>query len=784
MAPGYFLAALWGGVLLVALIGYGVLLRRTLFPGEQIGWANQAAWGMAFVVVLGGALNVLYLISRPLVLGLVAAGVGLAISDMKFRRPRFVGALGLLATAIVVAFTAVHYLQSVAAPSPALHDDVRGYYAFPKQMLESGGIAPDPFNAYRLGTGLAGQAALHTLVLALFDFRNLFLVEGVATVICVGLLFHVAERKKLGWFWRAVLAIFFLGFPPNDPPLRINSSSFTTGMVVFLALFEFLDRDELHDEMPGRNASIVALLSASAFALKTNLIPFCVVILVLSYLVYLVRTGFERRGVLEAALVPPLALAMLWPWMVALKRSSGTLLNPILGRGFDEYSYGHYLEEGFAGGLTFAQKLSTIQQRFFSRDIYFSLVVLTAFALVFAKLRRRGASHAFALGSLAAALLILLTADLSNIGPFFRYLFVGVFVSLLLLSAELLDGSSRRFEAGPPALAWRRAVAFAPVAATAAALLSCAVGGRSGFATTGRWVSDIVREMRSDRPIFPESEREAYRKAQQSVPSGEAILSRDNHTLLFDSARNRVYNVNDPGACSPPPGMPYFQGPEAVASYLLEHRIRYVAYEYANQAGYPVADNLWRHKPERPYLHRVLERAKVALDRVLGELGASRLRVYDDGRRFVLDLQRPAEKPAAYREPNYFQMAKILVLAWARTDGFDAYKVWTDGHGAIDDIHYDRDPGDSLLVLNTFGYHTWNGDMKRLRLTVSVNGRPLPFVRHDCNAYFFSLAAVDGPITRIAIDSSTFVPREEKVRLGMAGDDKALGIDVDTIEVR
>jgi hypothetical protein len=102
---------------------------------------------------------------------------------------------------------------------------------------------------------------------------------------------------------------------------------------------------------------------------------------------------------------------------------------------------------------------------------------------------------------------------------------------------------------------------------------------------------------------------------------------------------------------------------------------------------------------------------------------------------------------------------------------------------AVEDIHYRREAGDDLLVLNTFGYHPWEGDMNKLRLVLSVNGSPLPFLGYFDKAYVFSLASVRDPITRITIDTSTFVPRELGIELDEMGEERKLGIAVDTIEI-
>ena len=390
---------------------------------------------------------------------------------------------------------------------------------------------------------------------------------------------------------------------------------------------------------------------------------------------------------------------------------------------------------------------------------------------------------------------------MSNPLPFYRYLFASVFTSLVILLAALAGEVSVRVALRDP-LTWKQYLAAVfndKMAIIALATLFGTGGAFFGYHQLkstdspvyvgntwemyAKYLDQISTEIGDTGRLIPDSDYARYQKAQEIVPAGEAILSRDDQTILYHYGRNPIYDILDPGSSSPAPGMPYFQGPEAVSAYLLNNHIRYVAYSYKDQAGYPVIDNLWRLKPDRPYLHRVTERAKVALDRVLGELGASRKRVFDDGELFVVDLKTPAALPRAYRDPNYFQAGKILTLAWAATRGFDRNKVWTDGHGVIEDISYQPDAQDDMLVLNTFGYHPWKQDMGKLRLSVSVNGVPLHGIAKNDNTYCFALPPTKQPITSITIDSATFVPRDEKVRFGKADDRLTLGIDVDTIQI-
>src|SRR5262249_17255389 len=94
-----------------------------------------------------------------------------------------------------------------------------------------------------------------------------------------------------------------------------------------------------------------------------------------------------------------------------------------------------------------------------------------------------------------------------------------------------------------------------------------------------------------------------------------------------------------------PPGMPAFQGSEALARYLASKSIRYVAYSYSNEAGFPKSELGHRAEPSFPYsLARTEAAYTFDFQDNLRSLGDSRRRLYDDGRRFLLDLHVPAAR--------------------------------------------------------------------------------------------------------------------------------------------
>jgi hypothetical protein len=60
------------------------------------------------------------------------------------------------------------------------------------------------------------------------------------------------------------------------------------------------------------------------------------------------------------------------------------------------------------------------------------------------------------------------------------------------------------------------------------------------------------------------------------VPAGEKILTMVDASYLLDYKRNPMVSINAVGGSSPPPGLPFGQGPDALASYLKSLGIRYV----------------------------------------------------------------------------------------------------------------------------------------------------------------------------------------------------------------
>ena len=117
---------------------------------------------------------------------------------------------------------------------------------------------------------------------------------------------------------------------------------------------------------------------------------------------------------------------------------------------------------------------------------------------------------------------------------------------------------------------------------------------------------------------------------------------------MLNFRRNTIYTV-DWAQASPPPGMPAFRGPEALAHYLLSQSIQYVAFSYGDPCTLlkPRADRFADRLP--PWNVSQYQSECDFVDSLIGLALASRIQIYDDGVNSVMDLAEPAQQYKAAR---------------------------------------------------------------------------------------------------------------------------------------
>jgi hypothetical protein len=155
-----------------------------------------------------------------------------------------------------------------------------------------------------------------------------------------------------------------------------------------------------------------------------------------------------------------------------------------------------------------------------------------------------------------------------------------------------------------------------------------------------------------DTPIVPPAVDNEYAAMQRSIPTDQATLATVGNSFLLDFRAHAISIADYPGGASLPPGWPSRQDGEALARYLLANNLRYLVYNYADFAGFDhEAPHVMADTSRTQWIH---SEAAIALrsHQQYAELARTRLRLYDDGNMYVLDLAtpqpvriRPFEKP-------------------------------------------------------------------------------------------------------------------------------------------
>jgi hypothetical protein len=636
----YFFAFFWGIFILLSFIGWGGLINRLLFPKDRVDWGQRAAWGMAFTVCVGGVLNLTWTISRTTIAIYLGLGFLQWLIDFyqnkqslnnffTLNRNSFKDKLFIFGIFIFFLLILIEYAGWVHAHRFSEIDDYPGYLVFPQKMIQTGAMGADPFSERRFSS-LGGQPFLQTLILCTLKTGNLNLIDpGIALIISVGILIGYLNQKKLSKYLSVFLLIVFLILPYP----KANITSTVTPVALFLSFFILLDNEKLKFNSFLANACLIALVTAAICALKSTLIPPCILLFVSSYVFYILNSKTNRQQAIYEFLISSiLTFIFLLPWMISMYQSSGTLLYPILGKGYHGSVYGTFLSP--SSDLTFFKAIQILIATI--TWVYFVALIVLGFACLASlskRVERRGLIPSLIISAGLGTLIITLSigGDPNGFDRYpFPFIYPAIFILLINACTNQKDVDKNKFSASSSLL----------IAMLVVGLL---IGGSDAISQANwkRYSNLLIGNIRvglSNKPLVSVQEVERYAKMQQSIPQSVAILTRLEKPFIMNFKRNEIFIADWPGGASLPPGMPFFRGGEALADYLVSKSIDYVAYSYAKEASIPRQDFLGLLKPNLPPWTRTVVKHILDFQANLMELSKTRKRIYDDGDIFVLDL--------------------------------------------------------------------------------------------------------------------------------------------------
>jgi len=673
----------WLGFLMFVSTGWGAIVTRLARTADPDA-GQRAALGVAGHLAIAGVLVAAGVLTRPVILGLIGLGFAgfawrevtapVAIWQRVLGGLRFVRAnpaLGVFA-GVLVALACVRMVGAVAALDRNPWDDDIAYTPLVKRLLDAGNLV-EPFSFRRLGA-YGGQTVLAALGAARGTLANVHLIDkglglGVALLVMIG---HARERRTQP-AWLALIALVVLLLPE----IAINTASYWTGVVAFLALY----RTVVREQWP-----LVGLMAAATCTLRQNFLATVAVFLasvLLGRLVTLARTmpageawRTERRA---WAWIAGVALAVIVPWWIAAYVSSQTFLFPIV-----DGTWNHALSLAPAV-TTWPQELGFLVTCCLDTS---PIVVIPILALVLAFTTDRRPGRPLTSLAIASTLSFgLLVHGFLGSEAFhlWRYAFGFATALAILLVLEVGAAEAAQVELAP----------LGRWLVLAALVLQIAVG-RGALPKQAIALIDDIREAAAEgRHGDPSARAEArrYRAMQAALPAGASAVVMLDDPALLDYRRNSLANLDTPGFASPGTQLPAFDGAEPLRAYLVAEGYRYAAFVRSERSRYVFRRGFW---VERMFidseLFQIMSAYTIdAIDR-LAELATTTTVLYDADGLVVLDLAAPLGE-ASTRVVSGDEPARrgAWVRALADREGLhDAWSLTTraelrfeDGTGAL-----------------------------------------------------------------------------------------------------
>lgn len=594
-------------VILVSWIGWGDALARLLRLRAR--WPEKAVLGVSALILAGGALNAARLISPSVIQGLTAAGcAALALSGVGTGRPVWrdplslhppedrSGRLGWTILWVVAALFAAGMTGLTGYFN--VHDDYTAYAAFTEKMLQTGHLGPEPFSERRIVSSLGGKNWLDCYSVVLLGHgRTRALDAGLGWACFTGLLALWGARR--GLTRAATAAVVAIAWT-----LAIVCSNTTAWMLpAAMMLFILTRTDAAGDDRAGGYAAL-ACVAAAACALKSNLIPPIAIYLCGSAVV--AALGGRRGHLIGLCASISAAVLLAAPWALAHLGDCGTLLFPMLGRGYHVTAY----TDGSAARWSLNGAYVTVILKDLVANKLLLLALLGCLLSALCRIRLSGTTLRMAAAAGISALLLgSATAGWDNLH--YTYSALSVVIAAIVMDGAVFLCGLRSREA--------RGASVRPAHLAATVYILCLTVTLAWLSPERGWLATAYLLGRSTGlvgPALPQMPmnmpmRGLYRHAQNKTVSGETVIVSAPAAALLDFRRNRVYLADFPGSAGPPPGMPLEEGVEAWVEYLRSQGVRYVLMDRKGVYARPSLTFMlrWRAYEGRKWIERQMSDA-------------------------------------------------------------------------------------------------------------------------------------------------------------------------------
>ena len=319
--------------LMFACYGWGHVLVRWTATRDKYDFAFLSVVGIAFLIFLGGILN-LFRLAYPAALIILLLS-GLAIFFIHFSAnakmwltkwrsnslidPEKLNSMPGYAFPIGILTIAVSFYAFTVLPAAVFnfHDDFYIYMPRPLRMLQTGTLAGNPYEI--LGTdSLGAHAFLQGFVLLGFPLEYLQGLEAVFSFALAGLLLiSIGKKLNLHWSYTAFVLLGFIVINPqsvNISPIYLGSAFILGIIIASCQLLEQMDKSE-SDAIPLITVGILGLLLASLIALKNTFVSYALAYSAIFFIGLLLISKDKLKTFKIGTLVMLSTFLALLPWL-------------------------------------------------------------------------------------------------------------------------------------------------------------------------------------------------------------------------------------------------------------------------------------------------------------------------------------------------------------------------------------------------------------------------------------------------------------------------------------
>jgi len=607
MHPGYFPVFFWSLLILVSFWGYGEALRRWLNRKEfsDLGWGLTMAWGMAMTICVSGLLMAFQLAKAPVLCAIVLLGFVVAFvfwakdfsqqSEEKSKKKRGgkrqtvlpgVTTWKIAGLCVLWLLAAVAFASSIAWPHHIdPNDDLICYLMLPEKLLATGTLI-EPFSFQRAGT-FGGQSILQAMVMIVGAERNGHVPDrGMAMLMIFGMLLHATRGLKGKYAFVAFLLLFAFWFVPVP---RISTNGAMTGGAMLLGMLITLGKCRSVESREFLSVLPVALLLGGTCSIRPTftVVAACMIGAIAItdfYCSWRAKHGLGNT-LARYFFLGCITFALLVPFMVVLYQSNGTPIVPpfsgFVSKAYQTYAFNEPTKDWGSVLAFFSSPQSLVMLGILALPVFFPARLSYLPIIV---------------GVLAASIVILHRFSALAFLDLYRYLypiFIPIGFWMLAVSLQKPEQSSELKNITP--------LPNVPLATAIAVLLAFLfVNARQGSLEVREQAANLPQQIQEVKPFFDPKLQRAYAHLQSLVPPGEKILTMVDASYWLDYARNPMVSINAVGGSSPPPGIPFGQGPDRLAEYLRNLGIRYVIAVEFNNAVLLYTRRLWNEatRPE------------------------------------------------------------------------------------------------------------------------------------------------------------------------------------------